>query len=409
MNRRLETSLSAALESRSKRGLKRSLYLPSPNSIDFCSNDYLGFARSAELQELVEKEWQKERQGALLGSTGSRLLTGNSHYSLQLEAKLCQIHSAESALLFNSGYDLNLGLFAALPQPGSLVLYDELVHNSIRQGLKLCRAKTRSFAHNCPTSLETALGEWDYETDGSGSCIVALESVYSMDGHCAPLVEMVSVCESYGASIVLDEAHGVGVFGEGGRGWANELGVESKIFARIYTFGKAMGCHGAVVVGPKVLREYLVNYARTLIYSTALPLHSLVCISQAYDYCLARAKAEQTKLRKLVTLMRNLIDQSKVLSHDTDERDLLYTVAAGEVPLELLSPIVAVVVPGNAQVVAAANHLQSKGYDVKAIRSPTVPAGLERLRVIIHTFNTEEQVTDLVRSIESSIGGQSRS
>ena len=403
MDAKLVESLEKVVESRRERGLLRSLYLPSEGSIDFCSNDYLGFARSEELQESVEKEWQKRKRGALLGSTGSRLLTGNCQYALQVEERLREVHSGESALLFNSGYDLNLGLFAALPQPGDIVLYDELVHNSIRQGLRLCRARTVPFKHNSVEDLEKTLSECQESLATGGNLIVGLESVYSMDGHCAPLVEIVDVCNRFGASIVLDEAHGLGVFGRGGKGWANELGVESKIFARIYTFGKAMGYHGAVVVGPPVLREYLVNYARTLIYSTALPMHSLVCIAQAYEHCLAHAEEKQVVLRRLVRLFRLLVHKSPVLSNGENG---LNGAETDQIPVHLLSPIQAVIIPGNKNAIAAADYLQARGFDVKAIRSPTVPAGLERLRVIIHAFNTEKEVKDFIHSIEMFRKGQ---
>merc|ERR1719336_1798787 len=207
---------------------------------------------------------------------------------------LADFHNAEAALIFNSGFDLNLGLYASVPQTGDIVIFDELVHSSIHEGIKLSRAaKAISFRHNDADDLRRALGDAVRGPEGSGgNLILAVESVYSMDGHCAPLDEFCDLADEFGAAVIVDEAHGTGVFGAAGAGWAAELGVERRIFCRVHTFGKALGIHGAVVVGPHVLREYLINYAKPLVYSTSLPAHSLISIRCAYAF-LKRTAAER--------------------------------------------------------------------------------------------------------------------
>lgn len=212
-----------------------------------------------------------------LGSTGSRLLTG--HYELleTLEDKIAEFHQGEAALVFNAGYNANLGLLSAIPRRSDVILYDELVHASIHDGIRLSPARSSVFAHNNTSALEQLLQEHQGKT-----IFVLVESIYSMDGDAAPLKTIQALCQKYQAYLVVDEAHSTGICGHYGEGLCVETGIHKEVFARIYTFGKAMGGHGAAVVGSKVLKDYLLNYARPLIYTTALSPHSTHHILEAY-------------------------------------------------------------------------------------------------------------------------------
>jgi len=382
----LKASLEAALEKRREAGLLRGISIQAAGQVDFCSNDYLGFAMDHELAFEVDAALAEFRRGGErgLGSTGSRLLSGNSEYYEETERMLADFHNAEAALIFNSGFDLNLGLYASVPQKGDIVIFDELVHSSIHEGIKLSRAaKAISFKHNDVNDLRRVLIEAARQDGNRANLILAVESVYSMDGHCALLDEFCNLADEFGASVIVDEAHGTGVFGAAGAGWAAELGVERRVFCRVHTFGKALGIHGAVVVGPRVLCEYLINYAKPLVYSTSLPAHSLVSIRCAYMFLKRTAAERQWHLQDLIAHFRKRVSK----------------LPSGCV-LKSPSPIQAILVPGNKQCVAAARELQQHGFAVLPIRSPTVPKGTERLRIILHYHNTRAEVDALMDLVE---------
>jgi len=377
----LLSQLSECVEKRRGEGLLRQLTVSQPGLVDFCSNDYLGLARCTQLAAMIEEEYKE--QHSLCGSTGSRLLTGNCSYYEQVEKELAVIYRGESALLANSGFDMNIGLFAALPQPGDYVVYDELMHNSAREGMKLSRGTSISFKHNDVRDLKTKL-----EALGPANIIVAVESVYSMDGHCAPLEEIVSICDQFNANLVVDEAHGVGVFGAQGEGLVVKLNLESKVFCRVYTFGKAPGVHGAVLVGPKALRDYMINYCKPLIYSTSLPMHSVCSIRASHERMRTECLLRQRHLYLLVQHFTDYIRNSPTLSINA---------------LDSPSAIQGVIVPGNEKVVRVSNFLKAKGWNVLPIRSPTVPKNSERLRIILHFHNSIDQLNGLLRHLEEAL------
>jgi 8-amino-7-oxononanoate synthase len=250
--------LSRKLEERVNSNSLRELECPT-DLIDFCSNDYLGFARSKELANAI-LNFNPISTPNLIGSGASRLISANNSSVENLEKDIAIYTGAEGALLFNSGYNSNLGFFSCVPQRGDVVFYDEYVHASIRDGLSLGRAKSYSFKHNELEDLKLRAGLIDLQ---SGSVFVALESVYSMDGDSPDLVEFAKLCEEQKWNLVVDEAHAFGVFGSGGQGRVSELNLESKVYARIITFGKAMGCQGSMILGSEVLRKYLINFARS--------------------------------------------------------------------------------------------------------------------------------------------------
>jgi 8-amino-7-oxononanoate synthase len=202
-----------------------------------------------------------------------------------------------------------------------------------------------------------------------------------MDGDMAPLKEIVSLCELYNANLIVDEAHATGVFGKQGRGLANHFGLEQKIFARVHTFGKAIGCHGAIVVGSEVLRNYLINFARSFIFTTALPFHSLVTIRSAYEQLMGN-DFDNEPIHKLIGYFKN----------GFEKRNDVFLIDSN-------SPIQSLIIPGNERARNVSRQLQSKGFDVRAILSPSVPAGKERLRISLHLHNTKEQVDELKQTL----------
>ena len=359
-----------ALDDRKSEGLYRSLKTTS-NLVDFSSNDYLGLARNEELQGFVEKAYTEISYRNKLGSTGSRLISGNHPYFEETEALLSKTHLAESTLLFNTGYMANLAVFSTLPRKGDTVLYDELCHACIKDGIRLSMAHRFPFWHNDLESLESKLKK------ANGQTYVAVESVYSMHGDFAPLAEMADLCARYHAVLVVDEAHTTGVYGQNGAGLVCALGLEEKIPIRIHTFGKAMGAHGAAVVGFKTLVEYLVNFARPFIYTTAMGLHSVVNIHEAYLY-LAKHSELQENIAQKIHLFRALLKENSALSDSK-------------------SPIQALLATGNEEAKAKSKLLQDKGFDIRPILSPTVKIGSERLRVCLHTYNTIHELENLAK------------
>ena len=352
----LEQRLHQFLQRRQQNGALRTL-ADKHHLIDFSSNDYLGLAQ----QPLPTVE------NLPAGATGSRLLSG--HYPLleELENLLCTVHQAEAALVFNSGYSANLGLLGTLPRRSDVVLYDALIHASMHDGLRLAPAASFAFAHNDCAALEALL-----QAHAGKTIFVVVESVYSMDGDQAPLPELVDLCTQYGAYLMVDEAHSTGWMGPNGGGLCVALGLADRVFARLYTFGKAIGSHGAVVVGSETLRRYLINFSRPLIYTTAPSPHTIQRVLAVYQHL-------QTEGAHLAEVLQQRIQyfQQKLVSS-----------ALPLVHLPSDSPIQCLLVPGNEAVVACSQHLEEAGLDVRPIRSPTVPAGQERLRICLHTHNS---------------------
>ncbi len=369
-----EEFIKAKLDERLSNGTYRKLK-PESALIDFCSNDYLGFARSPVLKKWIEEEVIANKH-ALNGSTGSRLLSGNSAYTESLEQDIADFHQAEVGLIYNSGYDANLGLFSALPQRGDTIITDELIHASIIDGARLSHANRYTFRHNDLQSLEEKLKH------ASGNCYVVIESVYSMDGDTPPIKEILELTDKYKASLIVDEAHAVGLYG---KGLINQMGLESNIFARIVTFGKALGCHGAIILGSNLLREYLINFSRSFIYTTASSFHQIASIKMAYKL-LPKSEGEIQKLQSNIHLFKQQIKTGP-----------------GYHLLPSDSIIQCLVVGSNENAKQMAQQLQNAGLDVRPILSPTVPKGTERLRICLHSFNTTNELILLADTINNLI------
>ena len=359
--------LDKKIEERTALGLLRKLQLPDMNAVDFFSNDYLGIVKN----QLIHEETSNY---LAFGATGSRLLSGNYALIEEAEKIIAGFHETESALLFNSGYDANVGVLSSIPQKGDTILYDALSHASIREGVRLSFAQSFSFKHNDMQQLEDKL------KIAKGNVFIVTESVFSMDGDVCPLQNLIHLSQKYGAHIIIDEAHATGIIGKKGEGLTQHLQVQNSVFARIHTFGKALGCQGAVVVGSNRLKKYLINFSRPLIYTTALPPILVQGIMKSYQ------------LFPTMESARSLLQQH------------IQQFQQANIPFQKLNsqtPIQGVVIPGNEQVITVAQHLQKNGMAVRPILYPTVPKGAERLRIVLHAFNTKKEIQQLLQLLNN--------
>lgn len=338
------------------------------NKIDFCSNDYLGIVKNNLLQI--------NPHNLSFGATGSRLLSGNYPLAEETEKLIAHFHDAEAALIFNSGYDANVGALSSIPQRSDVVFYDQYSHASIRDGLRLSFAKSLSFLHNNPADLEIKLGALD--KNYFKNIFIVTESVFSMDGDTCPLNEILLLCKKYNAHLILDEAHAIGVIGNKGEGLAQHLKMHSDVFCRIYTYGKACGVHGASVCGTAQLKDYLINFSRSFIYTTALSPHAVAAINSSYK-TFPFLNNERNYLKKIVEKFKMANVNYKKTNSDT--------------------PIQIIMVAGNDNARALANKLQENNLDVRAILYPTVAKGEERLRIVLHSFNTEKEIDILLNCL----------
>ena len=372
--KKLDLKLTTRKENRALRklGLENSY-------IDFSSNDYLGFAKSETIfnkthQFLIDNDLKVN------GATGSRLLSGNHNLYTVVEKELSAYHQTEKALIFNSGYDANIGLFSSVPQRGDIILYDEFIHASIRDGVQLSNAKAYKFKHNDIESLKNRILSVQAESRTQESEIyVVTEAVFSMDGDSPDLIALVETCKKHKVYLIVDEAHAVGVFNNG---LVEKLNLENDVFARVITFGKALGCHGAVVLGSNELKQYLINFARSFIYTTGLSPHSLATVHCVYDELESSNGIENSK--KLHQNIQHFISETKRLNLKFINSD---------------SAIHCCVIPSNEKVKSASKNLKEKGFDVKPILSPTVTKGEERLRFCLHSYNSRQEITNVLEHL----------
>ena len=376
-------NLVAKLEIRKQNNALRKLSLPN-KLIDFSSNDYIGFSKNKAIFEQTH-HYLMDTNCFQNGATGSRLISGNHKVYQEAENYIAKFHQSERALIFNSGYDANVGFFSSVPQKGDLILYDELCHASIRDGIQLSNAKSYKFKHNDFEDLEKRLRQAQSDSLISEVYIVT-ETVFSMDGDCPNMEELVAVSDKHGCYLVVDEAHALGVFGSTGEGLVQMLGLQDQVFARIMTFGKGLGCHGAAIVGSQELKEYLVNFARSFIYTTGLSPHSVATILVGYQHL-------ETEKSTIDLLRENII-------HFNQEKNLL-----GLKPMFVRSKsaIQSAIIPGNQNVKSIAKQIQEKGFDVKAILSPTVPEGQERLRFCLHSYNSKEEISEVLALLSTFV------
>lgn len=406
------------------------------DSVDFFSNDYLGFCKKNQCSDAIMQHFQflqkKYAQNypqnhTPTGATGSRLISGNVQEAINAENYIAQFHGAESSLIFSTGYSANVGLLGCLATENDVFLSDQLIHASMIDGIRLSNAKKLRFRHNDMTHLAQHLQNIqknkaeiaETNPEKMGFTYILVESLYSMDGDVAPLTEIYALAEQYDAYIIVDEAHALAVYGENGKGFAHIYAQNPRTFARIYTFGKAFGTHGAVIVGSETLKSYLVNFARSFIYSTALsPAHYLhiwaVYSALEMDFYQIFLKEIQ-KLQKNITFFKQKAKQflenafflekkenlQKPLENtgNSQEKDFIFPQNLHILPSD--TAIQTLVIGGNTQTKAVENLLRKKGFLVKAILSPTVPINTERLRLCLHSYNTFEEITALFEELEN--------
>ncbi|MEL4308840.1 aminotransferase class I/II-fold pyridoxal phosphate-dependent enzyme [Joostella sp. CR20] len=372
--------LAKKLASRESENALRTLPIAS-GLVDFSSNDYLGFSAEetifTQAQQLLS-----DRNIHANGATGSRLITGNHNLYTTVETKIKTFHKSEEALVFNSGYDANIGFFSSVPQRGDVVLFDEFIHASIRDGIQLSNSKSYKFKHNDLKHLETLITKFSSEEN---EIYVVTEAVFSMDGDSPDLKALAKLCSEHQVCLVVDEAHSVGVYGTHGEGLVSSLSLEASVFARIITFGKAFGCHGACILGSEQLKSYLINFSRSFIYTTGLPPHSLATILSVY---LQLENKELLFEKRQEKLKANIQYFQSTWNNLFADNSIKY--------IKSESAIQCFVIPGNERVKLIAEKLKEKGYNVKPILSPTIPKGEERLRFCMHSFNTFDEISEVL-------------
>ncbi|WOD44697.1 aminotransferase class I/II-fold pyridoxal phosphate-dependent enzyme [Hwangdonia lutea] len=386
----LPKKLHQKLEERKANNALRQLNSQS-DLVDFSSNDYLGFAKSESIFNASHNFLMRQNMKQN-GSTGSRLLSGNHSLYNIVETLVADFHNSESALIFNSGYDTNIGFFSCVPQRDDIILYDEIIHASIRDGIKLSNAKAYKFKHNDLVDLEKKCQTERSRSPKEATIYIVTESVFSMDGDTPDLVAICEISKTHRALLVVDEAHAIGVFGAHGAGLIQQLNLEQHVFARLVTFGKALGCHGAAILGSVDLKQYLVNFARSFIYTTALPPHSLAAIHSVYNQVVLSNSSEKShnpiyKLHQNIQYFKSEIVKNKLQNHF----------------IKSDSAIHCCIISGNENVKIIAKKLQENGFNVKPILSPTVAIGEERLRFCLHSDNSEDEISKVLQLLATFV------
>lgn len=348
--------------------------------IDFSSNDYLGLASAPRMRRAVVAAAEA---GTPIGAGGSRLLRGNCEEHERLEAEAACFFGAETATFFASGYVANFAVLTTLPQRGDLLVLDSLVHASIHEGARAGRADFRESRHNEPQSVEDTIRDWRAQ-GGAGRVWIVAESLYSMDGDFAPLAELADIADRHDAFLMIDEAHATGVYGAQGRGLTAPFkGCENLV--AVHTCGKALGAAGALVTATRVIRDFIVNRCRPFIFSTAPSPLTAVAVCEAL-LILQEEPERQQRLTGLIAFAHRQIGarQGWQLSG---------------------SQILPYIVGDNARAMTLASALQARGFDVRGIRPPTVPAGTARLRISLTNNVGEDDVRAMLDALIEETGG----
>jgi len=346
--------------------------------VDFTSNDYLGLAESEELRRAAADAIAR---GVPVGAGGSRLLRGNHSEHEALETEAATYFGAEAALYFGAGYTANVAIFSTLPQREDIIFHDELVHASVHEGMRHGRAERQSVPHNDTEAFDTRLRQWR-NAGGRGRPWIAVESVYSMDGDSPNLADLIAVADRHDATLVIDEAHATGVNGPDGRGLAAAFEGRDNVIT-LHTCGKALGTSGGFVLGPKLVRDFLVNRARGFIFATA-PSPLIAAVTRT---ALQISREKPQRRERLASLVAYADRELQARCGLTSSR----------------SHILPVIVGADRKAVALAGALQQRGFDVRAIRPPTVAEGTARLRIALTANLTESVIADLFDALAEDL------
>jgi 8-amino-7-oxononanoate synthase len=364
-----------ALDALAKRGRLRAL---APRSgIDFASNDYLGLAQSDVLADAVRQALDR---GVPVGASGSRLLRGNHVEHEALEAEAATFFGAETALFFGGGFIANTAIFSTLPGRGDLIVHDALIHASAHEGMRLSKAPSISAHHNDPNAFDSAIRSWR-AAGGTGTPWIAVESLYSMDGDRAPLDALIAIADAHDGVLVIDEAHATGIYGDGGRGLGCDLEGRHNVIS-LHTCGKALGVMGALVIAPRTYRDFLVNRGRAFIYATAPSPLVAATVRAALAYVANNAEPREQLKARVAFANRALA----ALPHFPPSGTQIQPLIVGT----------------DARAVALAELLQHRGFDIRAIRPPTVPEGSARLRLTITLNASESDVSALIEAVKDA-------
>jgi len=375
-----ESRISARLERQISAWRDESQFrtLQIPSGINLCSNDYLGLATDPRLKQAT---LEAVARASAVGSTGSRLMSGNSADWEHLESEFAEFAGTEAALYFGSGFAANAGLLGAILKPGDVVFSDELNHASLIDGIRLSRAKKVIYPHCDMQALERNLRQ---HADAPGARLIVTESIFSMEGDVAPLDSLLRLARDFRAECIVDEAHATGTYGAEGRGVAAEQGCQRELLATIHTCGKALASAGGFVCGGSTLRDFLVNRARTFVFSTAMPPYLAGQIRAALHLA-QEAEVDRAHLREMGELLRRELTAAR-LTFGTSS-----------------TQIVPILLGSNDRALHVAAELQKNDYAVKAIRPPTVPSGTSRIRVSLTKNITRENISGLVAGLREAI------
>jgi 8-amino-7-oxononanoate synthase len=379
-HRSLEQRVAAQMSALAAAHLLRTLR--PPGGIDLTSNDCLGLARHPLLQEQMIQAVRREG----CGSTGSRLLRGERDGFARIERAFAAFKRTGGALYFSSGYLANIAVLTAFPEAGDVIFSDERNHASLIDGIRLSSARRLVFPHNDAD----ALGRQLEENRGAGQAFVVTESLFSMDGDLAPLADYASLCRSTGAALIVDEAHAVGVYGAGGSGLIEASGIDQDVFVSVNTAGKALGVSGAFVAGSSWAIDYLIQRARPFVYSTAAPPALAAALEGSLSIVASEPQRREALGRLSARLRARLIDAGLPVPHGT-------------------SHIIPVLIGENDRAAAVALALQAQGFDVRAIRPPTVPPGTARLRLAVNVGLTDDIVDRFVSALVEAMAGVAHS